>query len=164
MSVAMDIIRLQEDSKKGIQNSRRVKLRDYLDYNMSAVITIYPIDIKCLGCFWIDNLNENFLDCYVQSTKIDPSSCTHLIKLKENRYTVGEAILKCLMKVNPDNLRQALEVYSGSNVMIYPFKDLISTDYLLEKAAESLLNLKVKALDYDKKQDIVRIDVGFIAR
>lgn len=164
MSIAMDIIKLQVESENKVPENSRVRLRDYLDYNMATQIKIEPINVKCIGEFWLDNLDEDSLNTYVKRAGIDMKNCEHILELKDNKYKVGERVLKCLLKTEPKTLRDALEVYRGTKVMVYPFRDLIRTNYLLEKGSAALLNLKVKYCEYDKDRDILRVDVGFILR
>lgn len=164
MSIPMDIIRLQEDSKHNKTSGIYVALRDYLDYNLSTLISIHPINIRCLGNYWLQHLDDESLDTYVKRANINLKNCEHVLELKDNKYKVGEKLLRCLLKTEPDTLRDVLEAYQDTKVMVYPFKDLITTNYLLEKGAETILNLKVKYCEYDVKQDILRVDVGFISR
>lgn len=164
MSIATDIIKLQIESENKVPENSRVRLRDYLDYHMASLIKIDPINVKCIGEFWINNLDEDSLDTYVKRVSIDMKNGEHILELKDNKYKVGDRVLKCLLKTEPDILKDVLEVYLGTKVMVYPFKDLITTNYLLEKGAAALLNLKVKYCEYDKTHDILRVDVGFISR
>lgn len=161
MSIAMDIIKLQLASEQGVSIDTKLRLRDYLNYYQETLIRIEPINFTCRGSLWLEMLDTICLNSYVDRVDIISNNVAHVLQLKGNQYRVGLEILRCLCQSSINTVRDVLEAYPRTNIIILPFKDLVNSDLLLEKGADTLLKLKVKELEYVSESNVLRIDVGF---
>ena len=110
---------------------------------------------------WLERLDTICLNSYVDRVDIISNNVAHVLQLKGNQYRVGLEILRCLYQSSINTVRDVLEAYPRTNIIILPFKDLVNSDLLLEKGADTLLKLKVKELEYVSESNVLRIDVGF---
>ena len=161
MSIAMDIIKLQLASEQGASIDNKLRLRDYLNYYQETLIRIEPINFTYRGSLWLEKLDTICLNSYVDRANIISNNVVHVLQLKCSQYRVGLEILRCLHQSSINTVRDALEAYPRTNIIIVPFKDLVNSDLLLEKGADVLLKLKVQELEYVSESNVLRIDVGF---